>query len=493
LEPQLGATWRELFAPTAVGPLDDFFKDLGGHSLLAARMVSRMRQRPEFCDLSVLDVYNFPTVRTLAAELRSRHEAVSRIPGAGASPLPVRPTSRAGYGLCVLAQTVSLWVIAGLFSMQWLTPYLAYCWLIERGMGVIDAIAVSLAVLLAFYPLLMAASIAVKWAVIGRYKAGDHPLWGWYYLRWWFVNQVLSVVPIDYLAGTPLLSLYYRLMGARIGHNVHFGADNISAFDLVSVGDDSSLGIETMLMGYSLEGGRLRLGPVTVGRGCFIGARSVLRPYTVMEDGARLEDLSLLPEGGRIPRGQTWIGSPARPIWQTKRQTEAIPPAVRPGRLRRAAFAMPYVLGVLLVPAVCLIALFPGLIWLNYVTREYGGYWFLLLAPAVTLAFVLLMALEIVLVKWLLLGRVRPGTYDVHGWFYFRKWFVDQLMDLSLDLLGPLYATLYLAPWYRLLGAKLGRRAEVSTASATSPDLLAIDDGSFIADAVCLGASRVEG
>lgn len=46
-----------------------------------------------------------------------------------------------------------------------------------------------------------------------------------------------------------------------------------------------------------------------------------------------------------------------------------------------------------------------------------------------------------------------------------------------IDLLGTLYASLYLAPWYRLLGARLGRRAEVSTASFISPDLLEIDPG----------------
>ena len=94
--------------------------------------------------------------------------------------------------------------------------------------------------------------------------------------------------------------------------------------------------------------------------------------------------------------------------------------------------------------------------------------------------------------KWLLLGRVRAGTYDLHSGFTLRKWFVDQLMELSLDVVGPLYATIYLAPWYRLLGAKLGRRAEVSTASFISPDLLKVGDEGFIADAVSLGAARVE-
>ncbi len=107
--------------------------------------------------------------------------------------------------------------------------------------------------------------------------------------------------------------------------------------------------------------------------------------------------------------------------------------------------------------------------------------------------FVVLLGLEIAVVKWLVLGRVKAGEYDLHSGFYVRKWFVDQLMELSLDVMGPLYATIYLAPWYRLLGARLGRRAEVSTASFISPDLLTVDDEGFIADAVsAFGAARVE-
>lgn len=67
------------------------------------------------------------------------------------------------------------------------------------------------------------------------------------------------------------------------------------------------------------------------------------------------------------------------------------------------------------------------------------------------------------------------------------------MLDLSLDVLGPLYASIYLKPWYTLLGAKLGHGAEISTASFISPDLLSIGDESFIADSVSLGAPRVRG
>lgn len=42
--------------------------------------------------------------------------------------------------------------------------------------------------------LLPLVGIAVKWLVIGRYKAGRYPLWGTMYLRWWIVEQTHNIV-----------------------------------------------------------------------------------------------------------------------------------------------------------------------------------------------------------------------------------------------------------------------------------------------------------
>jgi non-ribosomal peptide synthetase-like protein len=52
---------------------------------------------------------------------------------------------------------------------------------------------------------------------------------------------------------------------------------------------------------------------------------------------------------------------------------------------------------------------------------------------------------------------------------------------------------MYLIPWLRMLGAKIGRKAEVSTARSVSPDLLEVADESFIADAVSLGTEEFDG
>jgi non-ribosomal peptide synthetase-like protein len=148
--------------------------------------------------------------------------------------------------------------------------------------------------------------------------------------------------------------------------------------------------------------------------------------------------------------------------------------------------------GVLLLPGTYLLALLPGMLAMVELGGRMGWQRSLLAAPLVAVSFIVLLCVEIALLKWLLLGRVKAGRYPLRSSFYLRKWFVDQLMNLSLDVMGPLYATLYLAPWYRLLGAKLGKNAELSTACSASPDMLEIGDESFIADYVCLGPARVE-
>src|ERR1044072_4085679 len=148
---------------------------------------------------------------------------------------------------------------------------------------------------------------------------------------------MIRALPLDYLAGTPLLPLVFRLLGARIGRDVHLQSRHLAAFDLISIGDGSSIEerVRAVLLGFS--GGRGARGgrPVRPRRDCFIGTRSILREDTVLEDGARIEDLTLVPRGGRIPGHETWEGSPARRVsgpWIVRPD----PPPVRRARARAA-------------------------------------------------------------------------------------------------------------------------------------------------------------
>jgi non-ribosomal peptide synthetase-like protein len=367
---------------------------------------------------------------------------------------------------CGAAQLVSLFFILSFFALQWLAPYLTYTVLVEEEYDFVEAILGAFASLIVLYPLMLMIPIAVKWIMIGRYRPGSYPLWGAFYFRWWFATTIEAAVPVGYLTGTPLLNIYLRLMGAKIGPNVHLDSDTFAIYDLLSIGEDSSINPDSNLLGYTVENGQLKIGRITIGKRCFVGARSAMRENTVMEDDSALEDLSLLPRGCVIPRGATWLGSPAQPAVNQARREERSPgfQACRPSAGRRFLFGVLHGIGLLIFPVLVVAALFPGIVLMNQLNYLDPYYWYLLLAPLVGLSFIVLLALEIAVVKWVLLGKVKPGRRPLYSFYYLRKWFADQTLDLSLDILGPLYASVYLTPWYKLLGAKLGYGAEVHLA-----------------------------
>ncbi|RMH18933.1 MAG: non-ribosomal peptide synthetase, partial [Acidobacteria bacterium] len=68
LEAAIAELWCELLGRTAVG-LDDSFFDLGGHSLLLLRLRARLEARLDR-RLPVVDLFQHPTVRALAAHLK---------------------------------------------------------------------------------------------------------------------------------------------------------------------------------------------------------------------------------------------------------------------------------------------------------------------------------------------------------------------------------------------------------------------------------------
>lgn len=478
-EEAIARVWSAALGVASVGRDDHFFHDLGGHSLLAAQAVSRLRREPAFASLSVLDLYEHPSIAALAARARPSPTTTT------ATARPLAATGR-GFYACAAAQAAALYAIFGVYSSYWLAPYLAYASLGDDiSVGV--RLAASAIVVVAVHPLLLLVALAAKWLVVGRYRPGRYPLWGAYYLRFWIVDRLLAIAPTAYLVGTPLLAWYYRLLGARIGDDVHLASDDVRCFDLVSIGDGSTLGAEASMTGYAVEDGALVLGGARLGRGCTVGARALIAPGATLYDGASLAELSMLPQRGAIPAGERWAGSPARPAGRSSTARRA-----RASRLRRCSITAAYAAIAALMPVLIVAALLPGLAMLHALDARFGA-WSLALSPLVAAMFVAGMCVEIALVKWVVVGRTKAGAYDLWSGTVLRHWVVDRAMAMSLDLIGGLYATLYLNPWYRLLGAKVGARAEISTATSVVPDLLRIDDESFVADCVSLGAPRIEG
>ena len=76
VEKKIAEAWRKVLAAEHVGRDDNFF-DLGGHSLHLVRLQSELREALEKPDLSIVELFQYPTVRMLARHVKGE-EAQTR-------------------------------------------------------------------------------------------------------------------------------------------------------------------------------------------------------------------------------------------------------------------------------------------------------------------------------------------------------------------------------------------------------------------------------
>ncbi len=493
LERLIADAWQNsLGVPVSV--TDDFFLDLGGHSLLAAHAVSSLRSAIDQSLVSVRDLYRHRTVRDLAAALRARGVSVSTHDGGDDAREPTPTASEIAFAsvspftryTVVFLQAVSILVLYGIVSAPIAYVVLMVSAVVEQRIAWTDAAWISTVLGFAAWPSLLAFSIALKWMVIGRYRPGRYPVWGFYYFRWWLATRFQALAWSEMFNGTPLMSLYYRAMGAKVGKHVTLSTPHCRAFDVISIGDESSIGLETHILGCRVEDGMLVIAPVSIGRDCFVGMHCNLGLDTRMGDGARLDDMSSLGDGVALAEGEMRRGAPALPA------LVRVPEAPQDKRRRRSfvfgtlhlalIYAMGYFLLATAVPAIALIA--AGL--------YFGGPWYGIGAafaavPVSTLTYML----GVVVMKRFFIGRLRAHCMRVDSFAYLRHWFSTYLLENTRNILMPLYATIYLPPFLRMLGAKIGKGTEISTVAHICPDHLEVGDGSFLADACLVGGHRI--
>jgi non-ribosomal peptide synthetase-like protein len=488
LERQLAALWEGLFHTTPVSVADDFFMDLGGDSLIATSLIAQLATRHAI-QVSLRDIYTHPTIGKLSAHIAStaRTPPPDRHPDCVVAPRRssrdvYEGTSRAQKCLCVALQAVSSMCLYGLIAIAPLLMAAVVLSVFRQTRTPARGAVLFVGIAVVAYPLWLVLTIALKWLIVGRFRGGQIPLWGLSYCRFWLVRRLQALSGIDLLAGTPVMSLYYRLMGARIGRHCILDTGQCAAFDLIAIGDDTCIGAETQLLGYRVEDGMVHFGPIEIGSRCFVGIHCSLGLKSRMGDDSQLGDLSLLPDGVVLPAGRSWRGSPAASGPVRVPHIENCEASRRAGMFGALYLALAGLLGVILVAT-----LVPALtlVWMAATAGGAGRLAAALLAavPVSILSFALL----VVAVKALVLRRMPPGVYRVESWLFVRKWFIDALLALSRSFLRPVYTTIYLAPWLRLLGARIGRLAEISTISQGAPDLFDIGAQSFFADGSMIG------
>ncbi len=306
MEEAVAAAMAEILSMDKVSVEDNFFQDLGAHSLLMAKFAARLRERMEDIDLSMRDIYMNPTVRELSAHLVKTKGNAAKVERPEKDEYHKATTFE--YYLCGTLQF--------LYYVIFYVPLLALS--IELLDFVIVASSLSNMVLrmagvgVAFLGFFFFYPIVLKKLLIGTWKPQKIKIWSLDYFRFWVVKNAMGTSPMMLFAGTPIYNMYLRLLGANIGRNVV----NFSQFmpvptDLITIGDNTVLQKQSIIVGYKAENGYIHIGPITIGSNCYIGEASVLDIYAEMGDDTQLGHSSSLQSYQQVPAGKNFHGSPA--------------------------------------------------------------------------------------------------------------------------------------------------------------------------------------
>ncbi len=484
---------KEIFPGQPIRLDDDFFTDMGGHSLLAAQFISKVRKDPMGGFITLQDMYDARTLRGVAA-LQVARGALDRVQ-AEVVKRNHPPLMRRFW--CGLAQAAVMPIILALSTGQWLSVYMTYFFVTPDDASLLLEVSVIIALLAGMQIFNIMLVIAVKWIVIGRTKPGRYPLWGTYYFRVWLVQRFSALAHEKWLQGTVFYRIFLRLLGAKVGSGSIIGQASFECHDLISIGSGVSVGNRVILAASRVEAGEMIIGPIVIGNSVSIGGSSVIENDAVIGDDAEIGDLTVISAGTTVGKLEKWTGSPGRCVEKLDASKFPEPPVA--SKARKFFVNLAYLAGVILIPPMSLIPIIPAFYVVdtldayisNFVEINYLYYIPLLAWPAAMFSILLTMGLAVVM-RWVVLPRrVSTGTFSVHSWFYVRKWALGLADDVINEVLGSIYATIYMRAWFRMLGMKIGKGSEISTSFSGRYDLVEIGDNCFIADLCNLGEEEI--
>ncbi len=325
----------------------------------------------------------------------------------------------------------------------------------------------------------------VRLAQLGM-RPGAYPVRSRVALQVWVTTRVLDDARtwLFPLYSSLLTPHWLRLLGARIGRDVE-ASTVLMIPSLTTVNDHAFLADDTLIGGYELGGGWLRIERVKIGKRAFVGNSGMAAPGRKVPKRALVAVLSAAPRRKTAKAGASWLGSPPARLRRTAEVADderTYSPATRL-RVARAAWEaarlVPQLVSVALYGAVALVALAV----LDQVGA--GAGWLLpgVLAvwPMLCLAG-LVAAASTVAAKWLLVGRLRPGSHPLWSSFVWR----NELSDTFVEVVAaPWFAravtgTPLLTTWFRFLGSKVGRGVWCETYWLPEADLVDLGDGATV-------------
>ena len=314
---------------------------------------------------------------------------------------------------------------------------------------------------------------------LGRVRPSVINRWSLGYLPVWFKAGLVDAAG-NWLSGTLFWPVWLRAAGMSIGRGCEISTIIDVVPELVEIGAGTFLADGIYLGGPMIHRGVVTLAAVRLGDGVFLGNHSVIG------GGRRLADDVLLgvctvAEAPTLPNHTAWFGHPAfalprREVVEMDRRLTHDPPAIRYWNRvgwELLRFTLP------IGPAVV------GLWWVSTLARVQTSWPFTLfvVAPAITLAASLVMCAAILAMKWILLGRVRPGQHPLWSCWCSRWDFLYVAWGFyARGLLSALEGTLWLSMFLRAAGMTIGKRVVLGAgfSQVVDPDMLTFEDDATV-------------
>ena len=301
--------WPRCSRFETVSTEDNFFDDLGANSLLMAHFCASDPQAARLATTSMRDIYLHPTVARLARHLGAAGpvDRRRRRGRAGASRRP-----NLAYWTCGAAQLLfyAAYAYGGLWALN-----VGLNW-VYGALG--DPLQLYLRCVLlsaAGFFGMTGFAVAAKWVLIGRWKAERDPDLELRYYRFWVVKTLIRSAPVVLFRGSPLYTLYLRLLGAqaRPERRHRMPRPCRSAPTSSRSATTPSCARNRWSSAFGRSPATSTSARSTSAATPSSATAASLDIDTAMGDGAQLGHSSSLQRGQRIPDGERWHGSPAVP------------------------------------------------------------------------------------------------------------------------------------------------------------------------------------
>ncbi|HEX3873927.1 MAG TPA: Pls/PosA family non-ribosomal peptide synthetase [Solirubrobacteraceae bacterium] len=302
----------------------------------------------------------------------------------------------------------------------------------------------------------------------------------------WFTGQLAegSATALFPLYATIYTRAWLRLHGLRVGRRTEVSTTE-GLNPLVSLGHTCFVADHPLFAGARAHRGWLHLDPITIGNRSFIGNGALVGAGSTVGDDCLIGIESNAPRD--TPDGTSWFGAPALELPRMAEPTHPGRTVDPPRRLVLARGATEIVR--ILLPTTVNVILATLVLQVILAIDATAG-----LATAVTTLPLVLAAaaaaavLVTVAMKWLIIGRYRPGEAPLFSSLVWRDEIINSCQEQLAGewIMEKALGTPLVPAYLRLMGAKVGRDVWCETLAITEFDVVTIDDGCAINRGACI-------